>query len=42
MSLCVGFVEDCQAQLPGGPESFLHMFASSIGIVVSLFPSVSS
>lgn len=34
-SMCVGFVEDCHARLPDGPDSLLHMFASSIGIVVS-------
>lgn len=32
-SMCVGFVEDCHARLPDGPDSLLHMFASSIGIV---------
>ncbi|KAL1967139.1 hypothetical protein VTN77DRAFT_3430 [Rasamsonia byssochlamydoides] len=32
-SVCVGFVEDCHARLPDGPESLFHMFASLIGIV---------
>ncbi|RDL39424.1 uncharacterized protein BP5553_03764 [Venustampulla echinocandica] len=32
-SLCAGFIEDCHASLPDGPESFLHMFSGSISIV---------
>ncbi|KAH6694848.1 hypothetical protein BKA61DRAFT_256314 [Leptodontidium sp. MPI-SDFR-AT-0119] len=30
-SHCVRFVEECQARIPGGNESFLQMFSSSIG-----------
>jgi hypothetical protein len=36
---CVSFVEDCHDALGHGPkESFLQMFASSIGDVVSSIP----
>jgi hypothetical protein len=34
-SLCVGYVEQCKGTLPGCQDTLLHMFSSSIGIVVS-------
>lgn len=34
-SFCVGFVEDCYAGEVNNKESFLRMFSSSIGAVVS-------
>lgn len=34
-SLCVGYVEQCKADLDYCKDSFLYMFASSIGVAVS-------